>query len=327
MKAITACRIFLLSVLLSVASLAQSPADTMEINTPIAPEPPMLGPHFARGERSDAVKARHHHDHGANVAPDTTVTSPDVIWHNGPVLPASTTTTIFWGKKWAKSSFVADKISGLDSWYEGFAGSTYAATADEYTGTGTQQVGTQSTYQGHVIDTSSAPKSAPATSTIQKEVCKILEKHPKLLVENGYYAVYVDTPRGNATYCAWHSWGSCNNTLIEFGFFFDLDGDSGCDPADTSGLHSEGLSALANVTGHELTESRTDPRGTAWFDDEGEEISDKCAWTFGTPLLEFTTNATFWKIQGNWSNAHYNAGTGYENLSGEFGCIDGGDYQ
>ena len=325
MKSISACSMFLLSVLLSVASLAQGPAETMDIKTQIVPEPPMLGRHFARGERRDAVKDHH----GADVAAETTVTSPDVIWHNGPILPTSTTTAIFWGKKWAKKSFVSDKITGLDSWYKGFAGSTYAATSDEYTGAGTQQVEAQSTYQGHIIDTAAAPKSAPLASAIQTEVCKVLGKHSKLLVPNGYYAVYVDTPRGYATYCAWHSWGICKNTLIEFGFFFDLDGDPGCDPEDTSKIHSQGLAALANVTGHELSEARTNPRGTAWFDDEGAEIADKCAWTFGTPLLEFTTatNITFWKIQGNWSNLHNDAGTGYENLSGEFGCIDGGDYQ
>jgi hypothetical protein len=320
MKVMTACCIFLLSI----ASFAQPPADTMAIDAAVTPEPPMLGPHFVRGESSEAVKAARH---GAGLASEAGPTYPDVIWHDGSILPAAATTAIFWGKKWGKSSFVSDKITGLDSWYEGFAHSGYAATVDEYTGTGTQQVEPLSTYQGHVIDTTSAPKSAPSTSTIEKEVCKVLGEHSKLLVSNGYYAVYVDTPRGSANYCAWHSWGSCNHKLIEFSFFFDLDGDPGCDPQDTSGLHSQGLAALVNVTGHELSEARSDPRGTAWFDSLGSEIGDKCAWAFGTPLLEFS-NGTLWKIQGNWSNAHYNAnnGSAYENESGEFGCIDGGNY-
>ena len=50
---------------------------------------------------------------------------------------------------------------------------------------------------------------------------------------NGYYPVYSDQPRGNAGYCAWHSWGTINGVLVQFAFFFNLDGDAGCDPGDT----------------------------------------------------------------------------------------------
>ena len=49
-------------------------------------------------------------------------------------------------------------------------------------------------------------------------------------VANGYYPVYTDIPRGNAGYCAWHSWGSVGSTPVQFAFFFKLDGDAGCDP-------------------------------------------------------------------------------------------------
>ena len=58
---------------------------------------------------------------------------------------------------------------------------------------------------------------------------------------------------------------------MQFAFFFDLDGDAGCDP-DTSGLHSQGLAALANVSAHELSEARTDPASPgAWYDSSGAE--------------------------------------------------------
>lgn len=132
-------------------------------------------------------------------------------------------------------------------------------------------------------------------------------------VSNGYYPVYVDTPRGHARYCAWHSWGSCGSVLIQFAFFFNLDGDSGCDPQSTVSEESQGLAALANVSGHELSEARTDPTGAAWYDSSGEENGDKCAWAFGSPFVTFS-NGTKWKIQGNWSNIAYNNRDGYLNL-------------
>ena len=109
---------------------------------------------------------------------------------------------------------------------------------------------------------------------------------------------------------------------IQFGFFFKLDGDTGCDPKDTTSGRSQGLAALANVTGHELSEAVTDPRGNGWTDAAGSENSDKCAWKFDQPVTLF--DGSVWKIQGNWSNVAYNAGAtgpGFPNSSGQKGCL------
>jgi hypothetical protein len=135
--------------------------------------------------------------------------------------------------------------------------------------------------------------------------------HP---VANAYYPVYSDQRRGSAHYCAWHSSGTIGGVRVQFGFFFNLDGDAGCDPGAPANLRSQGASALGNVSGHELSEMLTDPQLNAWYDRQGAENSDKCAWTFNGLV---TIGSQQWKIQGNWSNAAANAGTGYANV----GCI------
>lgn len=269
-------------------------------NGPAQPpgDPPMLGIHWARGQ------AR-------------TTSSPDMTWHGGDVLPTAVVEAIYWGTSWSSTSFVGDKISGLDAFYAGIGGSNYAGTNTEYTGSN-GQVTTGVGYLGHLVDTSAGPSHAPRTSTILNEVCAQIASP----VANGYYPVYVDAPRGHAGYCAWHSYGTCNGVPVQFGFFFNLDGDPGCDPQDTSGLHSQGLAALANVSGHEASETVTDPRNGGWYDSNGGENADKCAWTFGAPLLTFS-NGTQWKIQGNWSNHAYDTNTGYPNSSGQDGCLSG----
>jgi hypothetical protein len=267
------------------------------------PEPPMLGPHWARGTPPMARALK-----GNN---------PNMTYHGGPIMLSTVSEAIFWGPKWANSSFVGDKITGLDSWYTGFSNSNYAKTSDEYTGTN-GQVGPVVTHNGHVIDTSTAANGS-STSAIVAEVCKEISNP----VSNGYYPVYVDGGRGNAGYCAYHTFGSCRGVNVQVAFFFNLDGDPGCDPQDTSGLHSQGLAALSNVSGHELSEARTDPASPgAWYDRRGQENGDKCAWTFNVPLVTFS-NGTEWKIQGEWSNNAYNTGTGYPNSSGQRGCLDG----
>jgi hypothetical protein len=238
----------------------------------------------------------------------------NLVYHNGPVMTAgSVVRPIFWGPSWGNSSFVGDKISGLQSLYAGLSGSNYAKTNTEYTQTGGAHVSSAVTLAASITDLSTAPKSGQRTSPILTEVCKLVPNP----VAGGYYPVYIDNPRGSAGFCAWHSSGTCNGVQVQFAFFFNLDGDPGCDPGTTGG-HSQGLSALANVTGHEWSEMVTDPQLNAWYDSSGAENADKCAWTFGANLLSMGSSS--WRIQGNWSNAAANAGTGY---GGNVGCIDG----
>lgn len=240
-----------------------------------------------------------------------------MTYHGGKIMTTANTVAIFWGTSWP--GYTGDKITGMDSWYKGFSGSNYATTSDEYTGSN-GQVGSATTHEGEIID-GSASTSGNNTATILNEVCKAVKNLDP--TGNGYYAVYADTPRGNAQYCAWHSYGTCNGIPVQFAYFFKLDGDPGCDPQDTSGKHSQGLAALANVSGHELSEARTDPATPgAWYDNSGAENGDKCAWTFGAPLVTFSDGSQ-WKIQGEWSNAAYTAGTGYPNSSGQKGCLAG----
>jgi hypothetical protein len=141
-------------------------------------------------------------------------------------------------------------------------------------------------------------------------------------VSNGYYPVYVDSPRGNAGYCAYHSYGMCGSTPTQFAFFWNLDGDPGCDPQSGITTESQRLAALANVSGHEFSEERTDPGNGGWYDSRGQENGDKCAWTFNVPSVTFS-NGTQWKIQGEWSDNAYNTRTGYPNSSVQRGCLDG----
>ena len=249
---------------------------------------------------------------------------PNMTYHNGKIMPTVVSKAIFWGPSWANASFVGDKVAGLDQWYTAHSGSNYAKTANEWTGTNGQVGSTGLIHQGHIIDTSTAAGGG-STSAILAEVCKQVTAGAIVpdSAGNGYYPVYTDVKRGTATYCAWHSYGSCSGVPVQIAYFFNLDGDSSCDPGDTSGAHSQGLAALANVTAHEVSEARSDPANPgAWYDRQGNENGDKCAWTFNVPQVTFSDGSK-WKIQGEWSNAAYNNGTGYANSSNQKGCIAG----
>jgi hypothetical protein len=233
-----------------------------------------------------------------------------LLWHYGPVMHSTTVVPVFWGSGWSDSSFVGDKVSGLDTFYAHVGGTPYLHTNSEYYD-GSGNVNTADVSKGSdLTDSSTTPSGAPSTSAVLAAVARATGGNP---IPGAYYPVYSDKPRGTAGYCAWHSSGTINGIQVEFGFFFNLDGDPGCDPGASPG-HSQGLSALANVSGHELSEMLTDPQLNAWYDRQGAENSDKCAWTFDGFV---TIGGQDWLIQGNWSNAAANARTGYANV----GCI------
>ena len=255
--------------------------------------------------------------------------SPLMTYHGGKIMPTANIQSIFWGSSWTSSD---PKITGLDSFYRGFSGSNYAKTSDEYTGPNGTSVGPTTVFAGHVIDTTavSGINGGNNATAVLAEVCKMVNNLDP--TGNGYYPVYTDQKRGNAGFCAWHSQGTCGNTTVQFAFFFNLDGDAGCDPVDKTTGNSQGLAALANVSAHELSEARTDPGNPgAWYDSSGSENGDKCAWTFGAPSVTFTYTDSItqkqvsnnWKLQGEWSNSAYSAGAGYPDSSGQRGCLSG----
>ena len=84
-------------------------------------------------------------------------------------------------------------------------------------------------------------------------------------------------------YCGWHSWTTVAGSNIKYGFIGDASTQcpSGCMAQSNGPNNNPGADGMASVLAHELEESATDPDLNAWFDDNGEENADKCAWTFG----------------------------------------------
>ena len=54
------------------------------------------------------------------------------------------------------------------------------------------------------------------------------------------------------------------------------------------------------------------------LDSSGAENGDKCAWSFNSVVT--LNNGSKWKLQMEWSNMAYTAGTGFLNPSGQKGC-------
>ena len=112
-------------------------------------------------------------------------------------------------------------------------------------------------------------------------------------------------------YCGWHTYGTMNGVYVKFAFIGDsAQCLSACSMfASNGGMKAPngdpGADGMASIIAHELDESTGDPLLNAWYDANGEESADKCAWTFGT--VTQTANASYnvtlglnYLIQQNW---------------------------
>jgi hypothetical protein len=317
--AVSAVAALALAALVAPSAQASAPELATHGQSSVSADPAV--PYFARGVT-----------HQARIGAARPTRSPVMTSHGGAVLNSANVTAVLWGSSWPTDT--SDKKAGIADFWAGYGGSHYAGTSTEYTGSGSTKVTTSVTYKTSYVD-GTAASGGNNPSPILAEVQKLVTNTKITLVGDGtdVIPVYTDLPRGAAGYCAWHASGNVTlpsgaTTQVQFHFYWKLDGDAGCDPQDPSTVHSEGLEALANVSGHEMSETMTDPNtsgvsGTAgWYDSSGAENGDKCAWTFGAPSVTFS-NGTAWKIQGEWSNAAYTAGTGYPNSSGQKGCLAG----
>lgn len=153
---------------------------------------------------------------------------------------------------------------------------------------------------------------------------------------NGVYFV-LTSPDVNETtgfcsqYCGWHDSQNYKATRIHFAFIGDGDQcPDGCEAQSISPNNNPGADGMASVIAHELEESATDPNvasgansfsADGWFNTQGAENGDLCAWTFGNTSTcsdggcsggsgangasyNMTLGAKQYLIQQNWVNAN-----------------------
>jgi hypothetical protein len=257
--------------------------------------------------------------------------SNNLLYHGGPVMHSDSNYAIYWEPSSTYST--TSTYKGLiDTYFQRVAaasGSTsndYGVVRQYYDGTGYSAYNVA--YSGAAVDTDPYPASGCKAgggepcitdAQLENEVNSYLSSHglPRGLAN--VYFVYFPGNVATCTdgtgsecstnaYCAYHSSFGSGSTTTLYANMSDADW-SGCE----SGEYPNGdvsADSTINITSHENIESITDPLGTAWYDATGNEIGDKCAWTFGSRLgggsgaeyNEQISGGNYW-LQREWSNA------------------------
>ncbi len=111
---------------------------------------------------------------------------------------------------------------------------------------------------------------------------------------NALYIIFpsqdlIDNQGSCTQYCGYHTYSTYQNIRVKWSFITNP-----ASPPCTVGCYSINRNsandnaagdAMVSVLAHEITEAITDPDFSGWYDSDGEENADKCAWTYGTMIM------------------------------------------
>lgn len=261
-----------------------------------------------------------HHDAGVDASKppplaDASAPPPPsdngITWHGGPIMTAPPKIYFVWYGNWKTD--LARNV--LVDWAAGIGGTAYWAINATYPDGNGHQPPNAASFGGQSFDDYSRGKVL-TDALVERIVADAITTFALPKDPNGVYFVLgskdVDETSGLCSkYCGWHSATMIASAWVRYGFIGDGDRcPASCEAQAVSPNYSPSADAMASVLSHELEETVTDPLGNAWFDAQGNENADKCAWTFGPTQLTKNGaryNVSFggrdWLIQRNWVNA------------------------
>ncbi len=214
----------------------------------------------------------------------------NLINHGGPVQNAPVVYIDFWG--WGSDP--SGEQSYLTNFLGSVSGNPWLSSVNQYGG------GSSVNLAGVWSDSAGVP-SAPSDGQIQAEAANAAAHFGTGGSVN--VEIVVATPTGHSTpgfgtqWCAYHGAVSSNPNITYTDLPYMTDAGSSCGAGMVTGNALDGVSI---VEGHELAETITDPLLNAWYDANGEENGDLCAWS---GLHTINTSAGTFAVQPLWSNS------------------------
>jgi hypothetical protein len=247
-----------------------------------------------------------------------------INYHNGPVMLGTVNMYYIWYGSWDGN----DAVDILSDLAENIGGTSwYNINTSYYSGSGRQlkHVSNSVAFKGSTTDDYSRGKSL-SDDDVRDIVADAITSGRLPKDTNGVYFVLtsedVDETSGFCThYCGWHTYDQINKSNIKFAFIGGVNRcPNGCTRLRFHSPNGDNIEAdgMASIIGHELSEAVTDPQLNSWFDKDGEENADKCAFKFGDVYTapngagaNVQVGSRDFLLQQNWVNA----GGGYCGMS------------
>lgn len=222
------------------------------------------------------------HQGESPTAGSTGVITPDITYHGGPIMGTPNVYLIWYGN-WNQSNST-DTPAGqqvVRDFLHGLSASNYYVTNTSYPG-----VGGKFAVNGEATDRYSQGtrlSDSKVQTVVSHAIAAGLPKDT-----NGLYFVLTSSDVAETSgfcskYCGWHTRGTISGSDIKYSFVGNSARClSGCAAQTVGPNGNAGIDGMVSVIAHELEETNTDPDLNAWYDANGSESADKCAWTFGS---------------------------------------------
>jgi large repetitive protein len=256
----------------------------------------------------------------------------DLTYHGGPVMRSNTVYAIYWVP--SGYSLPANYAATINQYFTDVAADSGRSTNvygtdPQYTDSG-GRASYDSTFGGSVTDTNSYPADGCADpfapwyvtkcltdAQLQAEIQSVVAAHG--WARDLHHMYFLFTPSGIDScfdagstecaynyYCAYHYYiptASGNIVYANMPFTYP-----DCDVGEYPNGSSNQADPTINVVSHEHNEAVTDPLVSAWYDDQGYEDGDKCAWIFtgaqgpfGSEYTNTINGHNYW-LQLEWDN-------------------------
>ena len=232
----------------------------------------------------------------------------NLAYNGGPVMGGTTNAyAIFW----EPTGSVSANYNSLILRYFGDVGGTSLYNNNtQYSDSG-GNVPSNTVLAGSWVDTSAYPESPLLDSDIQNEVSNAQSANGWSSSIDNVFFVFTEQNQdicfdssysqcASNTFCAYHSYFGSNTIYAAMPYAASFSCNPGYSP------NNDDADQTINVTSHEQMEAATDPLLNAWTDSSGQEIGDKCAWTFGTVNSDGSNvnwNGDPYIVQQEWDNA------------------------
>jgi hypothetical protein len=243
-------------------------------------------------------------------ADDAPAASNKMLYHGGPVMLGTVNVYYIW-----YGTFSSTAMTILTDFANSFGGSPYYNINTTYFNASHVAVSNSIHYGGSTNDNYSLGKSL-GDASIQTIVSNAIASAALPKDTNGVYFVLTasdvnETSGFCSFYCGWHTHGTISGSDIKYSFVGNPDRcPTSCEEQTANSPNGDtGADGMANIIGHELEESTSDPDLNAWYDRNGAENADKCAWTFGPEYTapngsraNMNLGGRDFLIQQNWVN-------------------------
>lgn len=248
-----------------------------------------------------------------------------LTYHGGPIMTSSKIYTIFWVP--AGYSVAAGYASIINRYFQDVAAASGATsnvyyTEKQYYMTGPVYVSGNTVYGGTYTDTHAFPANGCPLyagyitkclndNQIKAEIKRVMGV--KGWVGNSVNMYFMFTPNGVGScftsagtscaftaYCAYHGYTGAV-TYANQPYTYTNSAACGVSKSPNANFAAD---STINVASHEHREAINDYHLNAWYDVNGNEGSDKCAWNFGSLTAGYnqTINGRHYVLQKEWSN-------------------------